>query len=295
MIQYYKQLALATLMMTTLGLSSCQSKAKDEPTVEPPVAFAAPGGWVNGPNGYVEPYHDPAYPNSPYFTHEEAVAINDKLKASGSKLYLPSPEEMVRYFPMGNHSGGMSPLDNGIIDDDDMKQFPVRLVPNREETVQFGRYAKPIQATSTFLHGVRKQDRFYLGVTYAMRFFDQPKHRIFQRWSYSIPENQIMFGEPRNILAGTISFLPYEESATIGGEKAPVFTEEYWKSRASEVKSITILNWGFDEPGSVYTFGSYGFYHTSSNFYAGYSISSGFSLNEGTGPSGVIHLFEEGK
>lgn len=294
MLQYYKQLglALATLMMTTLGLSSCQSKSKDEPIIEKSVAFAAPGGWVNGANGYVEPYHDPAYPTSPYFTREEALAINAKLKSSGSKLYLPSADELAVYFPY-------------YVKVNDRLYLPVshyysqdspNLLVGAEETVQFGRYAKSIQARSTFF--TRSVDTGFWSTsieTYAIRFFDQPKHRVFQRWSYSIQEDKEMFGEKRNLFAGTISFLPYEESAAIGGEKAAVFTDEYWKSRISEVKSVTILDWGFDKPGSVYTFAGYGYYHTTSDFYARLTTISGFSLAAGKASSGVIHFFEEGK
>lgn len=291
MAQYYKQLALAMLMMTTLGLSSCKSKSKDEPTIEPTSAFATPGGWVNGANGYVEPYHNPAYPNSPYFTYEEALSINDKLKASGSKLYLPSADELVRYFPRPAVINGVKESLVTLVwksEDRERRIFH----PDIVETVQFGRNAKPIQAKSTFLNyafevGVAKPD-----INYAIRFYDQPQHRVFQRWSVTFSEKD-MFGKRESIMEGNISFLPYEESATIGGENAPVFTEEYWERRASELKSITVLNWGFHKPGSQFTFTTYGFYHGLNSLAVMSSL--GMSLGEQNTIPGVIHLFEEGK
>lgn len=285
MTKYYKQLALAALMMTSLGLVSCDSKSQDEPQkTEPTIAFSTPGGWVNGPNGYVEPYHDPAFPNSPYFTSGEIEAVNQKLKASGSKLYIPSADEMVRYFP--REVGGYINLDR-------YSETP-SLKPNVVETVQFGRNSNPIQAKSTFFFQPGKD---IWPVNYAIRFQDNPKHRVFQRWMIKHHEQQReMFGKPQYITEGIISFLPYEEAATLGGENAPVFTEEYWNRRASEVKSVTLLNWGFDKPNSQYTFGSYGWFITSSNALATMSLSVGFYLrDDARGPGGVIHLFEEGK
>lgn len=279
-------------MMTSLGLVSCDSKSQDEPQkTEPTIAFGTPGGWVNGPNGYVEPYHDPAFPNSPYFSDEKDIeAVSQKLKASGSKLYIPSADEMVRYFPRGG---------SVYVDLHTNSQTP-SLKPNVVETVQFGRNSSPIQAKSTFFFQPGKDDgRTWpiWPVNYAIRFQDNPKHRVFQRWQVKHHEQQReMFGKPQYITEGIISFLPYDESATLGGENAPVFTEEYWNSRASEIKSVNLLNWGFDKPNSQYTFNSYGWFITSSSALGTMSFSAGFYLrDDARGPGGVIHLFEEGK
>lgn len=296
MTKYYKQLALAALMMTSLGLVSCDSKSQDEPPkTEPTIAFGTPGGWVNGPNGYVEPYHDPAFPNSPYFSDEKDIeAVSQKLKASGSKLYIPSADEMVRYFPREGRGYSGSYV---ILNRDPLAPS---LEANVVETVQFGRNSSPIQAKSTFFFQPGKDDgrTSPIGpVNYAIRFQDNPKHRVFQRWMVKYHEQQReMFGKPQYITEGIISFLPYDESATLGGENAPVFTEEYWNSRASEIKSVNLLNWGFDKPNSVYTFGSYGWFMTSSNALGVMSSGIGFYLRDNAnGPGGVIHLFEEGK
>lgn len=291
MTKYYKQLTLAALMMTSLGLVSCDSKSQDEPQkTEPTIAFSTPGGWVNGPNGYVEPYHDPAFPNSPYFTSGEIEAVNQKLKASGSKLYIPSNDEIVRYFPRKINVNGIAEYTVP------MSGADIAFKPNVNETVQFGRSANPIQAKSTFLYHPYPQHVGKPPVNYAIRFQDNVKHRVFQRWTFTIPTQQrIIFGKPTDTFEGTISFLPYEESATQGGENAAVFTEEYWNRRASEIKSVSLLHWGFDKPNSKYTFVSYGMYFTSSGN-LGIMSSSGFSLGDDSfRPGGVIHLFEEGK
>lgn len=291
MAQYYKQLALAMLMMTTLGLSSCKSKSKDEPTIKPTSAFVTPGGWVNGANGYVEPYHNPAYPNSPYFTREEAERINAQLKASGSKLYLPNANELARYFPRPALVDGVKRHLITIGPREENRKSKI-LKPDIVETVQFGRYATPIQAKSTFLNYAFEVGSHKPDINYAIRFYDQPQHRVFQRWSFKLFQREI-FGKTQSLIGGVIAFLPYEESATIGGENAPVFTEEYWERRTSEVKSITVVNWGLDKPGSPLTFGDFGFYH-GLNCLAVMS-SLGMSLGEQNTIPGVIHLFEEGK
>lgn len=256
MTKYYKPLALATLMVTTLGLSSCESKSNDEPTPTPPPTpvvtkpVTIPGGWVNGANGYVEPYHDPAYPNSPYFTHQEAAEIQDKLINSGSEYYVPSANELVHYFPRPHEDGiydhylaPFAPALNTLSHPSGNR----RLLPDVEEFVEFeGRNTR--HTKSRFLHVKDSVKSHYFEAIYAIRFFDQPEHRVFQRWTYSASSYTHGNYIPTEKILGTISFLPYEESATVGGKYAPVFTEEYWERRASEVKSVSIMNWGFDLP-----------------------------------------------
>lgn len=259
MNKYYKPLALL-MMMATLALSSC-SPSKDEPTQEPPAPLVVtkpvtvPGGLVNGANGYVEPYHDPAYPNSPYFTHQEAAEIQDKLINSGSEYYVPSANELVHYFPRPHEDGTydhylapFSPALNTLSHPSGDR----RLLPDVTEFVEFEGH-NTYYTKSRFLHSISPKQKVgvipgYFDVIYAIRFYDQPEYRVFQRWTYSFETYQHGGNIPTNKILGTISFLPYEESATVGGKDAPVFTEEYWERRASEVKSVSIMNWGWELP-----------------------------------------------
>lgn len=309
MINYYRTLVFAALVMASLGLASCDSKSQDEPKVDPQpestIPFELPGNLENNQSGYVDPfikihvmYNNTDWDPDFYFSEDEALNLNNKWKNDPplNNFYVPSPDELVMYFPRDKNVDGKRVYYAKLNGD---PQAPTEYHPNIVETVQFGRNASPIQAKSTFYYQPW-QSYQKPSVSYAIRFQDSKEHRVFQRWT---TQRVSQFGFPRRrypyvgdmMEIGIISFLPYEVSATLGGKNAPVFTDEYWERRASDVKSVGFLEWG-SEPETFGIGAASQYFSSKRGVVARFVSDEGFYLTDDyVSGSGVVIPFTERK